>query len=218
MEKSVTTDFAQQLKDATWSDHEVAEYSAYVKALLTGRLPRGSYVELVAQHYFAYQALEAVSAKMETDPLVGEFVAKELLRLPALEHDLAVLVGESWQSTIKPTKPTVLLVDRINEISEWPGGFLAHHYARYLGDLSGGQYIRRSAEKAYGLSERDGVGFYVFDIPDIKKFKENYRAGLNALDIDSQEKDRIIEETRVAYRLNTEVLVDLGRQFTHSQS
>jgi heme oxygenase len=33
-------------------------------------------------------------------------------------------------------------VQRIHETAARPGGFVAHHYTRYLGDLPGGQVIR----------------------------------------------------------------------------
>lgn len=66
---------------------------------------------------------------------------------------------------------------------------LAHAYVRYLGDLSGGQFIRRRIAKAYGLEDSAGVSFYDFKkldgngsstIGDMKKIKEWYRAGMNA--------------------------------------
>lgn len=70
-----------------------------------------------------------------------------------------------------------------------PSPLLAHSYVRYLGDLSGGQFIRRRITKAYGL-EDDGLGtkFYDFNklggggsanIGDMKKIKEWFRDGMN---------------------------------------
>ena len=40
---------------------------------------------------------------------------------------------------------------------------LAHAYVRYLGDLSGGQYIGARIKKAYQLEGLDGTRFYQFD-------------------------------------------------------
>ena len=71
-----------------------------------------------------------------------------------------------------------------------PAPLLAHAYVRYLGDLSGGQVIRRRVARAYGLEEDNGAGvaFYEFklggggsaSIGDMKKIKEWYREGMNA--------------------------------------
>jgi heme oxygenase len=60
-----------------------------------------------------------------------------------------------------------------------------------LGDLSGGQIIKRRIAKAYGMDVESGEGiqFYEFKnlegtksgtIGDMKKIKEWYRAGMNA--------------------------------------
>ncbi|WP_327084900.1 biliverdin-producing heme oxygenase [Nonomuraea sp. NBC_01738] len=208
-----TTDFSHELRAATWTDHEAAEYTAYMQELLGGRLPREGYAAMVAQHYFAYVALERAAEALADDPVAGVFVIPELNRLPALEHDLAFLYGPEWPDLITASKPTLTYAARIDQIADWPGGFVAHHYTRYMGDLSGGQQIRRAAEQAYGLSGSDGVGFYVFDgIGDLRTFKEAYRDALNNLDVPEDERRRIVAETRLAYQLNTEVLADLGRQ------
>ena len=59
---------------------------------------------------------------------------------------------------------------------------------RYLGDLSGGQFIRRRIAKAYALEDGAGVSFYEFkqlggsgssSMGDMKKIKEWYREGMN---------------------------------------
>jgi heme oxygenase (biliverdin-producing, ferredoxin) len=70
-----------------------------------------------------------------------------------------------------------------------PSRLLAHAYVRYLGDLSGGQFIKRRIIKAYGLEDDGrGVAFYEFGklggetgvgtIGDMKKVKEWYRKGM----------------------------------------
>lgn len=68
---------------------------------------------------------------------------------------------------------------------------LSHSYVRYLGDLSGGQVLRRRVAKAYGLAEDDdaGVEFYTFgslegaragNQGELRKVKEWFRDGMNA--------------------------------------
>lgn len=205
--------FADQLRKATWADHEAAESDGYVQALLAGKVSRAGYAEMVAQHYFAYVALEAAGRDLAADPVAGPFVLPELERLPALEHDLEILHGPGWKDAISPSRPTLTYVARINQIADWPGGFIAHHYTRYLGDLSGGQVIRKSAEKSYGLKGRDGIGFYVFPlIDDYRTFKFAYRDALNALVLDEVERKRVVGEVRLAYQLNTEVLAEIGKR------
>ncbi len=83
----------------------------------------------------------------------------------------------------------------------------------YTGDVSGGQFIRRIAARAYGLTDDAGVAFYVFDaLGSLPKFRTGYRERLDSLDLDERTADFLLRETRLAYQLNTEVLADLGRR------
>ncbi|GAA3109687.1 hypothetical protein GCM10017687_22620 [Streptomyces echinatus] len=97
----------------------------------------------------------------------------------------------------------------------WPGGYVAHHYTRYLGDLSGGQIIRDRAERAWGFPRKgDGVRFYVFErIPNPAAFKRDYRALLDGIAADELERQRIVAECRAAFALNTGVFRELGEEF-----
>ncbi|WP_433360030.1 heme oxygenase (biliverdin-producing) [Streptosporangium sp. CA-115845] len=210
---TATETFADQLKKATWNDHEEAERTAYLDALMAGRVSREGYADMVVQHYYAYVALEEAGRSLADDPIAGPFVSPELERIPSLEADLEELYGKNWRDEITPSKPTLTYVARINQIADWPGGFIAHHYTRYLGDLSGGQVIRKIVERAYNFETSAGIQFYLFPgIPDLKAFKINYRDRLNALNLDEVQAKRVIAETALAYQLNTEVLVEIGKR------
>ncbi|WP_214103008.1 biliverdin-producing heme oxygenase [Acrocarpospora catenulata] len=203
--------FSEVLRSATWNDHQSAEDDSYLKSLMAGQLNPEAYGEMVAQHYFAYLALDGASKALAGHPVAGDFVFPELYREEALVRDLTTVFGPRWADRIEPSKPTRTLVARINQVADWPGGYIAHHYTRYLGDLSGGQFIRMELQKIYGYQRGGGVDFYFFDIGSLPRFKEEYRRRLDALDLDEAEQQRIIRETKLAYQLNTEVLADLGR-------
>ena len=95
--------------------------------------------------------------------------------------------------------------------STWVGGFVAHHYTRYLGDLSGGLFIGKLMQRRFGF-DTNGIGFYIFaDIADPKEFKEHYRVQLDSAPWDEAEKERVIDEVLLAYRFNTELFEDLAR-------
>lgn len=105
---------------------------------------------------------------------------------------------------------TTRYVERLREVAyEWPAGFVAHHYIRYMGDLSGGQIIRRMLERAYGYTT-DGLQFYIFDdIPKPKVFKDTYRAKLDAAPLTPEDQQRVIDEVNFAYRLNGDLFAAL---------
>ncbi|WP_046470434.1 biliverdin-producing heme oxygenase [Allosalinactinospora lopnorensis] len=206
--------FSARLKAATRSEHEEAEQHAFTQALLEGRLPREGYAAMVAQHHFIYLALEEVGRSLADDPVAGSVLFPELFRVPALERDLTTLYGPAWRERIEPmlTPPTRTYVARIRQMADQPAGYVAHHYTRYLGDLSGGRFIRDAAARAYGLAG-DGVAFYAFDqLASIPRFKAEYRSRLDALELDETTRRRVVRETQLAYQLNIEVIADLGRR------
>ncbi|MGN6503365.1 MAG: heme oxygenase (biliverdin-producing), partial [Pseudolysinimonas sp.] len=189
-----------------------SEGAGFLTDLMKGDGTRADYIALVAQHYFVYEALESAAEVFADDPVAAPFLSDQLTRLPALESDLAFLLGDEWRDAIAPLATTARYVRRIREIAanRWAGGFVAHHYTRYLGDLSGGQVIRRMMQRRYGF-ETNGVGFYLFDqIASPKEFKETYREQLDAVAWDDAERERVITEVLAAYRLNTELFDDLA--------
>lgn len=203
--------FSAALKAATWSDHEQAESSPFMDALMSGEISRAGYADLLAQQLFAYRIIEDATDAMADDEVAGAFCFDELRRVPSLERDLAATLGEHWADQVAPTDATARYCARLEQVcASWAGGFVAHHYTRYLGDLSGGQFIGRIVRRTYDIDERSGAAFYHFaDIEDPKAFKDGYRDRLDAAPWDDDERARIIEEIRLAYRLNTEVLSEL---------
>lgn len=202
--------FSDALRERTRTTHGHAEGASFMHDLMSGKGSREDYIALVVQHFYMYEALEAVAEKMASDTVAGRFITPRLTRLPALVADLDFLLGADWRSFSSPLPATRRYVERIHEISGWAGGFVAHHYTRYLGDLSGGQHIYKVMQKRFGF-DTNGVGFYLFDeIADPAAFKDTYREQLNAVDWDDAERERVIDEVMTAYRLNTEVFQDLS--------
>jgi heme oxygenase len=101
-------------------------------------------------------------------------------------------------------------VDRIHEIAQTnPELLVAHSYTRYLGDLSGGQILKKIAQNAMNLQD-GGTAFYEFaDIPDEKAFKNTYRQAMNDLPIDQATADRIVEEANAAFGMNMKMFNEL---------
>lgn len=205
--------FSTVLRERTADDHRGAETSRFMSALLDGSLPAEGYADMLAQHAYAYAALESPSAAIAEDSTVQPFLHPGLLRTAALEADLTDLAGTDWRSIYPASPATERYVARLQEVgSDWPGGYVAHHYTRYLGDLSGGQYIGRVAYRTYDLSPEHGGRFPVFEgLGDLNEFKNAYRASLDAAPWDSEEQVRIVDEIRNAYRLNGDVFTDLER-------
>lgn len=201
--------FSQVVRERTRAVHTETEGADFIAELMAGKRSRADYAALLSQLYFVYEALESVASSLETDAVAATFVTAKLTRLPAIECDLEFLSGPGWRQGITPLHATRQYVQRIHEMAAWPGGFVAHHYTRYLGDLSGGQIIRTMLQRHYGLGTND-VGFYVFpDIPKPKVFRDSYRAQLDSVAWDDAEKNRVVTEVDTAFRLNAALFDDL---------
>ena len=207
--------FSYAIRTATWGDHSDSEGSTVMEDIMRMRAGLDVYIELVEQHYFMYEALEEASRQLAADPRFAALHPAALVREQALAEDLELLVGENWRERISPVPATVAYADRIRELAAegWLPGIIAHHYTRYLGDLSGGQMIAKRVKRQHGF-ERAGAAFYDFaELGDIAEFKQRYRAVLDELgeSLDELERQRMIDEVRAAYRFNTEVFIDMQK-------
>lgn len=208
--------FSTVIRTASHEEHVQAETSTFMSDLLGGRLGVDAYARYTEQLWFVYEALEAGAERLASDPVAGPFIRPELFRLASLERDLAHLRGPEWRSLVCALPATRAYADRVRECAEdWPAGYIAHHYTRYLGDLSGGQIIRDKAEKTWGFTRKgDGVRFYVFEeISNPAAFKRSYRELLDEVRADDLEKQRIVAECKRAFALNTAVFRALGEEF-----
>ncbi|MFI2422962.1 heme oxygenase (biliverdin-producing) [Streptomyces sp. NPDC018955] len=208
--------FSTLIRTASHEQHVEAETSTFMSDLLGGRLGVDAYARYTEQLWFVYEALESGAPRLASDPVAGPFIQPELFRLPSLERDLAHLRGPDWRSTLTALPATRAYAARVAECARtWPSGYVAHHYTRYLGDLSGGQIIRGRAERTWGFERKgDGVRFYVFEgISNPAAFKRGYRELLDAVPVDDLEKQRVVSECKRAFALNTEVFRALGEEF-----
>ncbi|MGW2572972.1 biliverdin-producing heme oxygenase [Streptomyces sp. NPDC001537] len=208
--------FSTVIRTASHEQHTEAETSTFMSDLLGGRLGVEAYARYTEQLWFVYEALEDGAERLASDPVAGPFIRPELFRLPALERDLAHLRGAGWRAGLSALRATEAYAARVRECAEqWPGGYIAHHYTRYLGDLSGGQIIRDKAEKTWGFARKgDGVRFYVFEgVANPAAFKRGYRVLLDGIRADDLEKQRIVAECKRAFALNTAVFRALGEEF-----
>ncbi|MEE6274152.1 biliverdin-producing heme oxygenase [Georgenia sp. MJ206] len=206
--------FSTTLRLSTRDVHEDAENVGFMKRLFAGEMPREGYAALVTQHWFVYTALEERGRALAADPVAGAFITADLERLPSIEADLTFLVGADWRARIEPLAATARYAERIAALDK-AGPFVAHHYTRYLGDLSGGLAIGRILARTYDLAPgEDGVRFYHFPaIPKPKLFKDGYRRALDEAPWSEREREQVLAEARLAFELNAGMTVELGQHF-----
>mmetsp|Transcript_28414 Transcript_28414/g.74651 ORF Transcript_28414/g.74651 Transcript_28414/m.74651 type:complete len:489 (-) Transcript_28414:76-1542(-) len=205
------------LKVGTKKSHRAAENVQFVRNFLRGRVDRTLYKHLLLSLYHVYQALEDELRKNADHPIYSQIhFAAELERESSLEADLEFFLGEGWRDDedvrAGPSECAQEYIDRIRAVGgEAPELLVAHAYTRYLGDLSGGQVLKRVAIKAMGLPDGGlGTAFYDFEaVPDAKAFKEAYRQRLDDTAVDVRTADRIVAEANLAFVLNMRVFEEL---------
>ncbi|QMW65616.1 biliverdin-producing heme oxygenase [Mumia sp. ZJ1417] len=197
------------MREGSRAEHTSAESSTFMSELLEGRSSVEAYTVFLRQLASVYDALETVGRDLAGDAVAAAVVDEALMRADAIDADLRVLAGDSWRDL--PVGPAATAyAERIAATRDDAVLYLAHHYTRYLGDLSGGQAIGRILQREYGLVE-GGVSFYDFpEIPKPKLFKDGYRANLDALPFDSATKQRVVDEVKVAFALNEALFAEMS--------
>ena len=206
----MSVNLATMLREGTKKSHTMAENVGFVKCFLKGVVEKTSYRKLVANLYFVYQAMEEEMERLKEDPVLSKVYFPELNREQSLEKDLQYYYGINWKKEIAPSKVGREYVQRIHDIAQENSPLLvAHLYTRYLGDLSGGQILKKIAQKAMNL-ESKGTAFYEFEnIPDEKAFKNMYREAMDNLPIDQATGEAIVDEANDAFGMNMKLFNEL---------
>ena len=197
------TELAKRLKEGTKESHSAAENTKFVASFLRGVVDYEEYRKLLTNFYYVYDTMEQRIRETE-DPLVQAIKSEDLERKEAIERDLEYYYGPEWKNKQTPSEACNTYCHRINEIAEKdPYLLIAHHYTRYIGDLSGGKILKEIAARVLKPPVGKGLDFYEFpSIPNAKEFKNNYRAVLDNLDCDEQQINALITEANYAFRLN----------------
>ncbi|OBK50195.1 heme oxygenase [Mycobacterium gordonae] len=198
--------FSVAMKEGSTAEHEAAERSPFVSELLSGRVNRRGYADYLLRLRVIYEALEVAVRAHRDDPLVAAVYDPSLERLAAIDADL-----EYWApgETRESDSAAALAYRHRLTGAPWGGALVAHHYTRYLGDLSGGQAIGRILNRTFELAGA-GLAFYHFPVRP-KPYKDAYRARLDALDLADDAIDRAVDAVRVAFSLNQALFDELAQ-------
>lgn len=173
------------LKELTHQQHMRAEGTGFIKRLLKKQITEYEYYVFMSNQLSMYYVLETEAAKY------GIFDGiEEIKRSLKLSRDLFELESNFGFAQITNLKSTSEYVKYIQSISD-PERLLAHVYVRHMGDLSGGQIIKRFVP---------GSGkFYEFE-GDIDTLKEKFREKLH---------DGLADEAKVCFDMVTEFMIEL---------
>ena len=202
--------FSAAMREGSMAEHQAAEDSSFMSELLGGRVNERGYADYLLRLRVVYATMEAIVDEHRADPAVAAVADDALVRLAAIDADLDHWLAAGEARTVDSPAADAYRQRLLDAAAEWPTLVVAHHYTRYLGDLSGGQAIGRILDRTFEL---DGAGIAFYDFPEIAKpkiYKDGYRARLDALDLGPEDKHRIVTEVKTAFQLNQALFVELG--------
>ena len=173
------------LKELTKEVHQDAERQEFVKTLMSGNMSDEMYAEFLYNQHAIYNLLEACAM---SHGLLNDF--PQIRRAPSILADFQ----ELWKKEDMPkiTESTERYIKHMYTIKEEPKKLMAHIYVRHMGDLSGGQMIKKRAP---------GSGtMYDFGRADVKEIKERIR---------SKTDDSMADEARLCFGYAAELFKEL---------
>ncbi|MCE9597931.1 MAG: biliverdin-producing heme oxygenase [Spirochaetia bacterium] len=199
---------SERLREESQDQHRDAEGSGFMRCFVKGAMDRSSYAHYLSALKVVYASLEKEIEAKKDHPAVKPIHFTELYRSESLEADLSLFGNPG---TGDKSVAARAYADRIAEVASTAPYLLpAHAYVRYLGDLSGGQILKRIAQKSFELTDGQGLAFYEFPaVTDINAFKNSFRQALDNLPISPEEADALIKEGSTAFALNQKLFVEL---------
>jgi heme oxygenase (biliverdin-producing, ferredoxin) len=200
------------LRDATHALHVEAERSGVIGQLLRGGGTREAYALLLRNLSPAYRAMEGGLVRYTNSPALRAVVPPELFRTAALESDVERLAGAGWRQSLPLLPAGERYAERVGAAAaNGSGRLVAHAYLRYLGDLSGGQIMKRLLAKSLGLGA-DALAFYDFPaIADLSAFKSEYRKAIDGSVVEGVNPVDVVDEAIVGFRLTIELSAAVAR-------
>ena len=174
------------LKELTKEQHKNAERSLFIKKLLKQELTPYQYYVYLCNQFLMYTTLEGYASALGI--LDG---IEEIKRGIALSKDLQELEKDYGFESPSHLKTTGKYMDHIYNIREDGDKLLAHIYVRHMGDLSGGQVIKKYV---YGSGQH-----YQFET-DVTELKEKLREKLH---------DDMSEEAKLCFDMIKDFMKEL---------
>jgi heme oxygenase len=184
------------LKELTQKQHKKAERSKFIVKLLKKEVTPHEYYIFMRNQHLMYSILELVSGP------IGIFDGVEAIkRSDNIRKDIEELEKDYGFSFTEPyLKSTYKYVEHIIDISNDYNKLLAHVYVRHMGDLSGGQIIKRFV---HGSGKH-----YNFDA-NLDELKEKFRNKLS---------DDLAEEAKICFSMVYDFMEELETSFGNMET
>ncbi|WP_346940323.1 biliverdin-producing heme oxygenase [uncultured Clostridium sp.] len=202
-------EFMMSIREKTSLLHSASEHSGYIKRIVDGNASVEGYAEYLFNLNSMYRAIEDTLENNINNPVVKDFVTKELYRSELILKDLEFLLGDKLPA-MELLASTKACISRILEISEGkPELIIAYAYTRFLADLFGGRTFPALLSKNYNIGP-EGLNYYKYDnLEDIKGYVMSYHNKLASLDFSDEMRTEFVNEVSNAYIYNLAISNEL---------
>jgi heme oxygenase (biliverdin-producing, ferredoxin) len=202
-ELSPAVGLSTALRKRTAQLHAQAESSGIIALILTGTVTRSGYALYLRNLLPAYREMEQALERHRTSPGFGYMAQSSLHRAGRIEADLDTMAGPGWPAILPLLSTGRHYAERVRRAGAGNAELLyAYAYTRYLGDLYGGQTLRRHLVRRFGAHFR-ATEFTEFPaIQEIRRFTADFGAALDEAGRNIANPGPVIEEAAIAFRLN----------------
>ena len=185
-------------------------------ALLRGEVEVPAYAALLHNLHAIYAVLEPALQRRSHLPALASIDWSALARAPSLLDDLRQLAavarpGPSAPLALEPAAARYVLRLQTIEAAD-PELLLAHAYVRYLGDLSGGQILRRIVAGSRRLPPDVGTAFYDFgDSAVTAALTRAFRDGLERAVVANQA--AVVAEAKLSFEYHQQLFDELAMRW-----
>lgn len=173
-----------KIKDLTWEHHKEAERQEFVKVLMSGKINPQFYATYLWNQHKKYDLLEAMA---NVHGLLDDLF--EIRRKSAIYEDYV----ELWENQLPPpiVESTNEYIVHMKEIMHDADAVMAHIYVLHMGDLSGGQMIRKRVPGKCKMYDFEG---------DVADLKERIRSRIN---------DDMADEAKFVFESSTKLFKEM---------
>jgi heme oxygenase len=145
-----------KLKELTWEHHKNAERQEFASLMMSGKLHPDLYATYLWNQHKKYDLLEAMCGAHGIFAELGQNISRKLF----IEEDFR----ELWEHDNEPlmVQSTIDYLQHMRDIMHDRDAIMAHVYVLYMGDMSGGQMIKKKIPGEGRMYDFEG------DIPAIK--------------------------------------------------
>lgn len=193
---------SEVLRERTGRLHAVAERSGIIADILQRKADRGGYALLLRNLLPAYERLEAELSARRAHPVLGVFAHRALRRSDRLRSDIRTIAGADWGRSLPLLASGIAYETAVTRAAAGDGlSLVSHAYVRYLGDLSGGQVLKKLLGKSMLLRAN---ALTVYDFPDIDTqiLKRELRDALDHAGRLTDDPHKLVIEAMTAFEHN----------------